>query len=201
MKKENKPLPLLDSLSEADIVKMARDGNKEAFGELMVRWESYIKMSFSKVLSCQSDINDAYQETVLSLMTTIKSMKHNNFQGWLIVAIQRRRNTFLKIVKARGDRLKTGENIENVILYRMGSREDDPGGVCERREMQEDVKAAINQLPKKQKEAVRIYFLNCKTFLETAKELGVSRQAVNRRVLTAKETLRETLSKHKHPKP
>ncbi len=199
MKRENKALPLLDSLSGADIVRMARDGNKDAFGELMVRWESYIKMSLSKVLSCQSDINDAYQETVLSLMTTIKSMKHDNFQGWLIIAMRRRRNTFLKTVKARGDRLKTGENIENIILQCIKSREDNPGGVCERQEMQEDVKAAINQLPKKQKEAARIYFLNCKTFLEAAKELGVSRQAVNRRILTAKETLREILSKHKNP--
>ncbi len=200
MKRENKPLPLLDSLNEADIVKMTKNGSKEAFGELMVRRESYIKMSLSKVLSCQSDINDAYQETVLSLMTTIKSMKHDNFQGWLIVAIQRRRDTFIKRVKARGDRLKTGEDIENVILYCIKSREDDPRKACERREMQEDVKAAISQLPKKQKEAARIYFLNCKTFSETAKELGVSRQAVNRRILTAKKTLRETLSKHKNPK-
>ncbi len=201
MKRENKALPLLDSLSAADIVRMARDGNKDAFGELMIRWEPFIKKSLSNVLDCSADVDDAYQEIALSLMNTIKNIRHNNFQGWMKLAMQRRRDTFIKRVKARGDRLRTGEDIENIILYRIKSREDDPRGACERREMQEDVKAAIKQLPKKQKKAMQIYFLNCKTLLETGKELGVSRQAVNHRVLIAKETLRKTLSKYEHPKP
>ncbi len=198
MEAGNKAPQPLDSLAEAEIIKMARDGDREAFGELMVRWELYIKKSLRGSMSRPEDVDDAFQEAALSLMVSIRNMKHDNFQGWMRSIIKNQRYLFLNRVLARSNRLKTGENIFDVIIRRITSRDDNPGEVCEKLEMQRDVKTAVNQLPKKQQEAIRGVFFEGKNYKAVAKEKKVTRNAIDARVQVAKKTLRDSLSKHKH---
>lgn len=188
----------LDSLAEAEIIKMARDGNREAFGELMIRWELYIKKSLRRSMSHPEDVDDAFQETALALMIPIRNIKHDNFSGWMRLVIKRQRYLFLDRVLTKSNRLKTGENIFDVIIRRITSRDDDPSRACEKLEIQKDVETAINQLPDKQQEAIRGVFLEEKYYREVAEEKKVTQQAIDQRVQVAKKTLRDSLSQHEH---
>lgn len=197
MHKTREPPPSLDGLDLAEIVRMARDGNKEAFGQLMVYWEPFIKKSLTNALNCPADVDDAYQEIAMSLMGTIKNMKHSNIQGWIRVAMRRRLHVFLIRVKTKGDRLKTGEGA-NTVLRHIRAREDDPALICERLEIQYDVREAIDRLSEKQQKAMRGVFLNEKTCLEVSKEEEVTRSAISERMQTAKKTLRDSLQQYEH---
>ncbi len=192
------PLPL-DGLDQAELVKMARDGDREAFGKLMVRWERYIKKTLRRFFFNQDDIDDAYQETVLSLMLSIQSMKHDNFEGWIRIAIRYRRHTFQQRVVNRARRLKTEETSDGKVIHFLNSCETSPFRVAEQRETQNNVKKAIDSLPLVQRNAVRGVYLEGKTCQEVANEHCVTRSAISDRIQRAKKALKGILSEYQDP--
>ncbi len=197
----NEPLTLLGGTEEAALVEMARGGNKEAFGELMVRWEAFIKTSLRKVLDHPEDVEDALQHTVLALMVGIQSIKHDNFQGWVRWVIKCQRHHFLKRVIYKSNRLKTEQE---VVGYGYGihcaaGREEDPALICECMEIQHDVRKAIDCLPVKQQEAIREIFLKEETYQKAAEEKGVTQSAITGRLKRGKEFLRNSLPQYKYP--
>ncbi len=192
----HEPPPPLDGLEKNALVNMARNGNKDAFGELMVQWEPYIRTSLHKAISRRDDVDDAYQEIAMSLMVSIEGMKHDNFQGWIRRVIRNQRFVFMNRVMARGERLRTGKNVEDAFIKHMKSREDDPEQICEVLEIQHDVAKVIDQLPGKQRRAMRGAFIENKTYEKIGKEEGVTRQAICTRIQKAKKVLRNSLQHH-----
>ena len=193
-------IPLLDGTEENELVRMAKNGNKDAFGELMVRWRPYIITSLNKAMSEQRDVEDAYQETAMSLLVSIKSVKLDNWRGWIRSVIKYRRYTFLRNIKARGDRLKTGENIHDAIIGQIESRDDDSALICQKLETQRKVREAIDNLPEKQKETIQDIFFNGETAGEVARKAKVTKAAIYRRVHNAKHVLRDSLSQYEYQK-
>ncbi len=196
----SKALPSLDGTKEATLVKMARGGNKNAFGELMVRWEPYIKASIRRIISNPDDVDEGYQEIAMSIMKTIQKMKHNNFQGWVRIAIRNRRYRFTQ-------QLITGPRRNNLNYdptqdawcdegWLSISKESEPRKACEVLEIQRDVMSAIEKLPKKQREAALGVFINEKARKEVAEDCSVSRPAIDFRINDATKALRGSLSQH-----
>lgn len=80
-----------------ELIKEAKEGNKEAFTELIceIRHDLY---KIARVrLSCNDDIEDAVQETTIEAFKSIKNLKEiNSFKKWIIKILINRCNRIYK---------------------------------------------------------------------------------------------------------
>ncbi len=200
--------PSLNSLDMDSIFKAARNGDREAFGEVIVRWEKFIKASLVKTLSCPEDREDAFQYIALALMTEIKNVKHNNFQGWMKKIIKCRRYDFLRTVIYKTRILRAeqevtgydyGMNDGDNRMNEPEGGEGDPALICERLEIQDDVREAIGLLPAKQKRAVQDVYLDEKSKPKAAKKEEIGVGGIKYRLDKARELLQNSLPQYQHP--
>ncbi len=187
----------LDGLEESALVKMAKAGDKDAFGELMVRWETFIKTSLRRCLLDHADVDDAYQEIVMSAMQTIEKIKHDNFQGWMRITMRNRSYRFMTQMKSKTGWMETESFLggsEFGAICNKESTDCEPSALYEEIELRENVMFAIEELPRKQREAIIGVFIEEKTQVIVASEVLVSRAAIGFRIGKAIESLRDSLS-------
>ena len=174
-----------------------------------------MKKILGNLLLNPSDIDDAYQEAVMSIMKTIGKMKHDKFRGWIVIATRWRGYRFrMQVINKTGWMNAVGDLDGNNLLG--SSRRDigrngfialpvsgrdrlndgEPSAACEVLEIQHDVMSAIEKLPKKQKEATIGVFINEKARKEVAKDCSISRPAIDFRINHAIKSLRDSLSQH-----
>lgn len=97
-----------------DIIEKAKKGNKEAFTELIfeIRHDLY-KIARCR-LSCEDDIEDAIQETMLATFKNIKKLnKNESFKKWVITILVNKCNDIYKKNKKRNVFFENG-NLENI---------------------------------------------------------------------------------------
>ncbi len=192
---------LLSILSIDDLFRMARDGDREAFGEVIVRWEIFIRRTLVETISHPEDREDAFQYIALALMTEIENVKHDNFQGWMRLVIKCRRYDFLRQAIYKTRKLRAEQEITgyDFSMNCDEGREDDPALICERLEIQHDIRKAVNCLPIKQREAVQDVCLDGKTQQKAAKGKGITDKGIASRLRKAEKSLRNSLTQYQHP--
>jgi RNA polymerase sigma-70 factor, ECF subfamily len=85
-------------VSDADLVVRAREGDTEAFGELVTRHQTAVFRAALAALGSPADAEDVTQEAFISAYTRLSSFKGNaSFKTWLLTiawnqAINRRRS-------------------------------------------------------------------------------------------------------------
>lgn len=72
---------------------------------------------------------------------------------------------------------------------------EDPSYLMEEQQLKEQLEAAISALPVKQREAFLLSRIEKKTYNEIAEMLGISRQAVEKRIYSALDKLRKVSEK------
>jgi len=103
---------------------------------------------------------------------------------------------------AKGYAFKTAKNLllnhydHQKVVYKFQQKDhithtnQDPGFELEHNELKEKLELAIAQLPGKQREAFLLSRIEKKTYNEIAELLGISRQAVEKRIYNALDKLR-----------
>lgn len=80
-----------------ELIKEAKEGNREAFTKLIcdIRHDLY---KIARVrLSCDADIEDAIQETIIETFKSIKKLKNNElFEQWIIKVLINKCNKIYK---------------------------------------------------------------------------------------------------------
>ena len=68
-----------------ELVQRAKDGDKEAFTELVLRLENNMYKIAKIRLDNESNVEDAVQETILEAFKSIKKLKQNEyFKTWIV---------------------------------------------------------------------------------------------------------------------
>lgn len=108
----------------------------------------------------------------------------------------------VSIETAKGYAFKTAKNLllnhyeHQKVVYKFQQRDhvthtnQDPGFEMEHKELKTKLELAIAQLPEKQREAFLLSRIEKKTYNEIAELLGISRQAVEKRIYNALDKLR-----------
>lgn len=103
---------------------------------------------------------------------------------------------------AKGYAFKTAKNLllnhfdHQKVVYKFQQKDhithtnQDPEFELEHNELKEKLELAIAQLPEKQREAFLLSRIEKKTYVEIAELLGISRQAVEKRIYNALDKLR-----------
>ncbi len=183
---------------EAELVSRARDGDGEAFAELVRRYERRVYRLVRNITQNPQDAEDALQDTFLKAFSRLDSFEGNSkFYTWLVrIAVN---EALMKLRKRKSDRtvslddgIDTGED---VVVREIAVWDGDP----EQKYSQQELRAILDEAIASLRPAFRTVFvlrdIEQLSTEETAAVLGLSVPAVKSRLLRARLQLREKLTR------
>jgi RNA polymerase sigma factor (sigma-70 family) len=170
---------------DAELVAAARDGDKDAFAELVTRhWATAVALA-SRLLGSPEEARDAAQEAAVAALVGLDRLRApGRFGAWFCG---------ITLNVARGFLRRS--RVEQVAVREPDQASPDPGP-DERAELADlavRVRAAVAQLADGQRDAVLLFYLQGLTHREVAAELAISVGAVKARLHQARAALTPAL--------
>ncbi len=188
---------MLTARSDEQIVRRALEGDGEAFGEIVRRWERKIFALAYGMLGSAEEARDATQETFIAAFRNLRAFRGEaKVSSWLHrIAVNQ------CITRQRRARVRPETGIEDEAeafgeRFLAAPAEGSPHGAAERRERTEAVRRAVQALPPELREVVLLKEFEELTFQEIADALGVPLSTVKSRLYRALGQLRLRLEKH-----
>ncbi|MDQ3907468.1 MAG: sigma-70 family RNA polymerase sigma factor [Acidobacteriota bacterium] len=180
--------------SDEQIVERARAGDREAFGEIVRRWERRIFALAFGILGREEDARDATQETFVAAFRNLGGFRGDaKVSSWLHRIAVNQCITRQRRAKVRGETSLEGAE-EGGAQFEADAVEN-PAESAEGRERTEAVRRAVNALPPELRAVVVMKEFEDLTFQEIADALGVPLSTVKSRLYTALKQLRLRLEK------
>ncbi len=168
-------------MEKLDLVKLAKNGDVNAFETLMEQHKVYLYNIANSILQNEEDSGDAMAETVIKVYKYLKRLKDDTlFKTWVTRILI---NESKKILKKRKNHIQIDEIEEQV------SSED----TTEKEEIKMEVIDAVNDLKKEQRDIVILFYYNDMKISEIAKIMNIPEGTVKSRMNTAKKELYEKL--------
>jgi len=183
---------------ETILVAQAREGDMQAFSELVRRYENKIFRLAQHITQNREDAEDVLQETFL------KAYEHlNQFQGqskfytWIVrIAVNQ---ALMKLRRRKTDKSvsldETIDTGEDTIVREIAAWDEDPEQRFSRDEIGEILDSAIESLEPPYRSVFVLRDIEELSTEETAEALGLSVPAVKSRLLRARLQLREKLTR------
>ncbi len=185
-------------MTETDIVRKAKKGDKEAFSELVTIYSERIYNLALRILRNREDAEDVLQETFLTVLQKLNTFDgRSNFFTWIY-----RIATNASLMKLRKKRLVFAELPENPDL---GPRHDerimvdwsqDPSFNIQNEEIKKIIDTAINQLSEIYRTVFILRDIEQLSIKETSKILNISEENVKIRLKRARMFLRDKISQY-----
>jgi len=185
-------------LTETDIVRKAKKGDKEAFSELVTIYSERIYNLALRILRNREDAEDVLQETFLTVLQKLNTFDgRSNFFTWIY-----RIATNASLMKLRKKGLVFAELPENPDL---GPRHDerimvdwsqDPSFNIQNEEIKKIIDTAINQLSEIYRTVFILRDIEQLSIKETSKILNISEENVKIRLKRARMFLRDKISQY-----
>ena len=168
-----------------DLVRAARDGEHEAFTEIVFRFQDMALGYACTQLSNDPDAEDAAQEAFVQAYLSLRQLNDAEaFPGW-----------FRSLVRTQCSRRLRGRRQEPLgdETHRIASAEPGAHEELEREERRATVEQAIQSLPEHEQVAVRLFYMGQQSTREIAAFLEVSAGAVRTRLHSARKRLKQEL--------
>jgi RNA polymerase sigma-70 factor, ECF subfamily len=187
--------PILD---ESTLVAQSREGDAEAYGQLVRRYQSKIFRLAQHITQNREDAEDVLQETFLKAYEHLEQFQGNSkFYTWIVriavnqalMKLRRRKND--KSV-SMDDAIDTGED---TIVREIAAWDENPEQRMSREEIGGILDSAIETLDAPYRSVFVLRDIEELSTEETAEALGLSVPAVKSRLLRARLQLREKLTR------
>jgi RNA polymerase sigma-70 factor, ECF subfamily len=182
---------------ERRLIQRIRDGEHEAFYELIRPYERRVYAAAIAILRNETDAEDCAQETVLKAFKHIRQFRAEaRFSTWLIqIAVNearmRRRKERAELVEP----IDKDKNEEGSYMPRdFADWREIPSQVLERKEVREQLAEALASLGQMYREVFVLRDMEQLSIEETANALGISTASVKTRLLRARLMLRDLLA-------
>ena len=177
-------------LSEPELLRLARDGHREAFGELYDRHGLSVRRFSIALTRNETDADDLVQETFLALVQkkTPIEVSGSDFGAYLCGMA---RNQFLEELR-RKDRRKGLLEIHEPKPFADPVRRPDEDFFT--KEIQGRIAEALAALPPNQRAAIEDFDLRGFSLKEGAERAGVDPASFKARLNRGRQTLRKLLS-------
>jgi RNA polymerase sigma-70 factor (ECF subfamily) len=182
---------------EQRLIQRIRDGEHEAFYELIRPYERRVYAAAVAILRNETDAEDCAQETVLKAFKHIRQFRAEaRFSTWLIqIAVNEAR---MRRRKERADLVEPidkDKNEEGSYMPRdFADWREIPSEVLERKEVREQLAEALASLGQMYREVFVLRDMEQLSIEETANALGISTASVKTRLLRARLMLRDLLA-------
>lgn len=185
--------------TDLEIVQFCQIGNKEAFQELVRRYQKNVFALLYQLAPEWKDLNDLSQEVFIRVFRGIHNLRNPKiFKSWLNQIVL---NLFYDELRKRPRRLKTisidqsfeDENSESEFIREVKDPGLKPDEIIINNETKEAIKKAMAQLPEQFRTAIVLRELQGLQYEEIAELLGCALGTVKSRIWRARERLQEIL--------
>jgi RNA polymerase sigma-70 factor (ECF subfamily) len=186
-----------EQLSEVELVRRVRDGERDLFYELVRPYERRVYSAAFAILRNAADAEDAAQEAILKAFRHIRQFREEaRFSTWLIqIAVNearmRRRKDHADLMEPIADR---PDETGNYTPRDFADWREIPSETLERKEIREKLAEALASLGEIYREVFVLRDMQHLSIEETAEALGISTASVKTRLLRARLMLRDLLA-------
>lgn len=176
------------------IVERAREGDREAFGQLVKSYQRRVYMTAFRMVGNYDDANDVAQEAFIRAYRGLESFDfRSDFFTWLYRIVIN-----VSLNHLRRSKRKRGISLQEAILPEPLRQQagDDPRKVLEIKQMMVSAFQALDQLPDTQRATVVLVLMEGLRYREAAEILECSEGTVAWRMHEARKKLAERLGKH-----
>ena len=172
-------------VEDAALVACALDGQKDAFGTLVQRYDRAVYHLCLRTLRDDEEAKDATQEAFFKAFRGLRTFRPGaKFSTWI----------FSIAYHACCDRLSRRKRYSDSELPDRADPSPGPETVAERRDEARALRAAIDALPEKYRTVITLYHLQGRQYEEIARVLDVPMGTVKTHLFRAKELLRKVLA-------
>jgi len=181
-------------VTDAELLARTRNGDVGAFGELVQRHQRAVYAVVSGMVSSRDDVDDIVQDAFVSAYKSVGAFKGEAaFSTWIYrIAV----NTTIKHI--RKAKVREASSIDDPVTgladSLVSSNGDGPEQAAEKRERDEAVRSAVQELPEKHRAVVVLYYFQNLGCDEIAKVLECSVGTVWSRLHYACKKLRGRLA-------
>jgi RNA polymerase sigma-70 factor, ECF subfamily len=190
----------LTNIEESKLIKLAQDGEFEAFEEIVSRYEKRAFKLALRILRQNEDAEDVVQETFLNVARNIKKFRgESSFHTWLTRIVT---NNALKMLRnkkgfstvsidASPDKDDNEPFIPPVLI---ADWRDTPEQIARKKETGEILSKALDNIDEKYKFVFLLRDVEGLSIKDTSEALEISEANVKVRLLRARLMLRERLT-------
>ncbi len=182
------------NLTDEQLVRKTLDGETEAFGEIVRRWERKIFALCYGMLGCKEEALDATQETFMLAYKNLKGFRGDSkISSWLHRIAVNQCLTRMRNDKKASESYLEDEIENNPSAIPISSENASPLKAVERQERIEFVRKAMSSLPFELKQVLIMKEFEEMTFQEIAEILNIPVSTVKSRLYLALSLLRRKL--------
>lgn len=179
-------------LNNSELVRRTSTGDKEAYGELVTRFQGHVYGLAYSLVNNWADAQDVAQETFIRAYANINQLNDpDRFPAWL------RRITFSVTMNwIKSFRPKLYELIDGKVDLDdldIPDFKPDPYTIVERRELASVILEAIEALPSRYKVPLTMFYLNGLSYTKVADFLDIPLGTVKSLIYRAREKLKKIL--------
>src|SRR5438477_5709371 len=188
----------LAGIDESALVTQAREGDLQAFTNLVQRYDGKIFRLAMHVTQNREDAEDVLQETFMKAYEHLDQFKGNSkFYTWIVrIAVNQ---ALMKLRKRKTDKTvsmdETIDTGEDTVAREIAAWDENPEERYSREELNEILETAIEDLAAPYRTVFVLRDIEELSTEETAEALNLSIPAVKSRLLRARLQLRERLTR------
>lgn len=180
--------------SDPELVHLARQGDKAAFGRLVLRYQPMAQRLSTRVIGDEDLAQELVQDAMLQAYLSLEKLRNpTRFRSWLYGIVLNVCRNDLRRRRVICFSLETmlGNLVDKPLLIAESSR--DPQQVAEQRELHTALLEAVDTLSPKNRLATLLFYRDQLSIKEVANRLDISVSAVKGRLHKARHQLRERL--------
>ncbi len=167
------------------LIEQARGGDAAAFGQVVRRYQSLVSGVVFSVVGDFHKSEDLAQETFLTAWSKLADLKNTDDPApWLCTIARNLANRSFR---------KKQEKPTEIVDDQAASPQSDPARELLRKEQSELVWSAIGEIPEQYRETLVLYYRSEKSVREIAAATNSSIDAVNQRLVRARQSLKSKL--------
>ena len=189
------PAPSTQELSDRQAVERARDGDHDAFGVLVTRYQERVYRLALRILRDEEQARDAAQDAFLKAYRALRRFEgRSSFYTWLYRLVfnlcldMRRRDRSNRHVEWDEERF-TAEMASTLPP----ALEPGPERALERAELRRDLSAAIDRLPDDARQTLLLREVDGLQYAEIAETMGIPKGTVMSRLYYARRRVKASL--------
>jgi RNA polymerase sigma-70 factor (ECF subfamily) len=183
-------------VTDAELVALARQGDRQAFGELVTRHQAAVYRAALAAVGSPAEAEDAAQDAFVSAYRRLGSFRGDaSFKTWLLTiawnhAVNRRRGIRRWLAQASG--LGT-QGPADFLVENVPSMEPSPEQAAAHAQFRRDIAAEIRALSPKLRDALLLAQSGEYGYDEIAAMLGTAAGTIKWRVAEARRVIRKRL--------
>lgn len=176
--------------AELDVIAKCRKGDRQSFNRLVMNYQNLVYSFLYRLAPKWDELDDLAQEVFVKVYHSIKDLKDTaQFKSWLYRITVTVYLDELRRRKKRQERFVSDDE----LLERRSHSDDHPEQELTRKELQEQLQAAIESLPEEFKLAIVLREIQELSYEEIAATLKTSIGTVRSRIFRGRKLLRDML--------